>query len=62
MELYADIVLPIARNCFTFAVGEALQGDLQPGRCIKVQFGKSKYYMGVVWKLGLRGSRNHRQN
>ncbi len=51
MELYADIVLPVAHDCFTFAVGEALQGGLQPGRCVKVQLGPSKYYTGVVWRL-----------
>lgn len=51
MELYADIVLPVARDCFTFAVGEALRNDLREGQCVKVQLGKSKYYMGVVWRL-----------
>lgn len=51
MELYADIVIPVAKDTFTFAVDGRLHGDIAPGRCVKVQLGPNKYYMGVVWRL-----------
>ncbi|MCL2561113.1 MAG: primosomal protein N' [Rikenellaceae bacterium] len=49
--LYADIILPIARDGFTFEVGEALHADITEGRGVSVQLGAEKRYMGIVWRL-----------
>lgn len=50
-ELYADIVVPLARPAFTFRVGEELRDSIAEGMCVKVQLGPSKLYTGVVWRL-----------
>lgn len=50
-ELYADIVVPIARPAFTFRVDEGLRDSIAEGRCVKVQLGPNKLYTGIVWRL-----------
>lgn len=50
-ELYADIVLPLAQDAFTFRVGEQLRSEIAVGRCVMVPLGRSKIYMGIVWRL-----------
>lgn len=50
-ELYADIVLPLAQGAFTFRVGERLCDEVAVGQCVMVQLGRSKIYMGIVWRL-----------
>lgn len=50
-ELYADIVLPLAQDAFTFAVDWDLRDTIAEGQCVKVPLGDRKFYMGVVWKL-----------
>lgn len=47
MPLYADIVLPVARGPFTFA----LRGEVAEGRFVRVQFGARKHITGVVWRV-----------
>ena len=47
---YADIVLPLAQNHFTFQIGEELE-DLVVGECVEVPLGKSKIYIGIVWAV-----------
>lgn len=51
MELYADIVLPIAREPFTFRVGNDIAEVLTEGMGVAVQLGPRKIYMGIVWRL-----------
>lgn len=50
-DLYADILLPLAQNTFTFVVGKDLSDTIFEGQCVKVPFGDRKFYMGVVWRL-----------
>lgn len=50
-ELYADIVVPLARPAFTFRVGESIRHDISPGRSVKVQLGPNRIYTGIVWRL-----------
>ena len=47
---YANIVLPLAQNYFTFQIGEELN-DLVVGECVEVPLGKSKIYIGIVWGI-----------
>lgn len=47
---YAEIVLPLAQNHFTFQLSEELD-DVVVGECVEVQLGKSKVYMGIIWSI-----------
>lgn len=49
MTLFADIVLPLAQEAYTFAVGSV--ADLRVGDAVSVQFGKSSVYTGIVLRL-----------
>ncbi len=49
MELYADIILPLSPGVFSYRVGEAIAGDVAPGRCVEVALGR-KLYAGMVLK------------
>lgn len=49
MTLFADIVLPLAQEAYTFAVGDI--ADLRVGDAVSVQFGKSAVYTGIVLRL-----------
>ena len=48
-ERYADIVLPLAREPFTFAVG----ADACPalGTAVAVPLGRTKILTGIVWRI-----------
>jgi len=47
--LYADIILPLLPDkLFTYSVPEDLAGRVQPGMRVIVQFGKRKYYTGII--------------
>ncbi|MBQ9363270.1 MAG: primosomal protein N' [Bacteroidaceae bacterium] len=48
MPLYADIVLPVPFDSFTYAVPVDLQAKAVRGCRVVVPFGKSKIYTGVV--------------
>lgn len=48
-SLYADIVLPLAQNTYTFSVAD--NESLQRGDAVVVQFGPKRYYTGIVWRL-----------
>lgn len=48
-QSYADIVLPLARGPFTFAVGDG--EHLRPGAAVAVPLGRAKVYTGIVWRL-----------
>ncbi len=47
MQLYADIVLPVAHGAFTFSLTE----EVVAGRMVRVQFGARKHIMGVIWRV-----------
>ena len=49
MISYADIVLPLAQPAYTFAVPEGM--TVVPGDAVAVQFGRQKYYTGIVWRV-----------
>ena len=46
---FADIILPLAQPCYTFAVSHI--ADLKVGEAVAVQFGKSSIYTGIVLNL-----------
>jgi len=48
-DRYADIVLPLARPAYTFAVPDRM--DLAEGQAVVVQFGARRYYTGIVWRI-----------
>ena len=48
MSLFADILLPVPFDSFTYAVPESLQAKAVRGCRVVVPFGKSKVYTGVV--------------
>ena len=50
-ELYADIVVPVARDFFTFRAGEDIAASLGEGMGVAVQLGPRKRYMGIVWRI-----------
>lgn len=52
-ELYADIVLPLAKEAFTYRVDTSLCGQLSEGMCVEAELGRQrgKVYTGVVWRL-----------
>ena len=47
--LYAQVVLPLAQPMYTFSVDEAL--GVGVGDAVVVQFGSSRYYTGIVWRI-----------
>ncbi|WP_295936221.1 primosomal protein N' [uncultured Alistipes sp.] len=49
MPLYADIILPLAQDAYTFAVPEGVHVDR--GMAVAVQFGPRKFYTGIVWRV-----------
>ncbi|MBE6207994.1 MAG: primosomal protein N' [Rikenellaceae bacterium] len=49
MNLYADIVLPLAQPAYTYAIPEGM--TLEAGDAVSVQFGLKKYYTGLVWRV-----------
>ena len=51
MELYADIILPIALQPFTYLVPAHLAGTLCVGDGVEVTIGARKRYMGIVLRL-----------
>lgn len=51
MELFADIVLPIAKGIFTFRLDGVNTSCVAPGTGIEVRIGARKLYMGIVWKV-----------
>lgn len=46
---FADIILPLAQPCYTFAVSHI--PDLRVGEAVVVQFGKNALYTGIVLHL-----------
>ena len=48
---YAEIVLPIAGPCYTFAVPPELAEGIRPGSAVSVQFGPRKITTGIVRSL-----------
>lgn len=50
--LYADVVLPLSlQGLFTYAIPSDLQGLVQVGSRVVVQFGKKKFYTAIVFEL-----------
>jgi primosomal protein N' (replication factor Y) (superfamily II helicase) len=48
-RLVADIILPLAvKGKFSYAVPDRLIGKIHPGSTVVVQFGKRKFYTGIV--------------
>ncbi|MGM0550585.1 MAG: replication restart helicase PriA [Bacteroidota bacterium] len=51
-QTYADIVLPLAvPRPYTYHVPEGLAAQVSPGKRVVVQFGKRKYYTGLIWEV-----------
>jgi len=48
---YADVVLPVPFETFTYVVPSALHGCLEVGSRVLVQLGKSKQYAGIVLRI-----------
>lgn len=49
---YADVILPLAiAHTYTFGVPIDMQGQVQIGSRVEVQFGKRKIYSGIVFRL-----------
>lgn len=47
--MFAEIILPLPLySTFTYVIPEEMQHDLQKGSRVLVQFGKKKYYTGIV--------------
>jgi primosomal protein N' (replication factor Y) len=52
IDQFADVVLPLALpNLYTYRIPHALTGTLLPGMRIVVQFGKTKRYAAIVWRV-----------
>ena len=51
MDIYADIIVPVSHDPFTFSVDERHVHLIREGIPVKVQIGVRKIYMGVVWKV-----------
>lgn len=50
--MYAEIILPLpVRSTFTYAVPTECESDIQTGSRVLVQFGKKKYYTGIVERM-----------
>lgn len=48
-SMFAEIILPLPLySTFTYVIPEEMQHDLQKGSRVLVQFGKKKYYTGIV--------------
>lgn len=50
---FADVILPLAlpKPAFTYAVPDDLFDEVRVGRQVEVDFGQSKRYAGVVWRV-----------
>lgn len=46
MPIYADIILPLAQDAYTYAVPEGMH--VEAGMAVVVQFGRRKFYTGIV--------------
>lgn len=47
--MFAEIILPLPLySTFTYVIPEGMERDLQKGSRVLVQFGKKKYYTGIV--------------
>lgn len=51
MEQYADVILPVPFETFTYAVPQVWMGRVCKGSRVLVEFGKSKKYAGIVYRL-----------
>ncbi|MCH5239283.1 MAG: primosomal protein N' [Muribaculaceae bacterium] len=51
-QRYVDVILPLPLySSFTYSVPEEIEGEIQTGSRVLVQFGKKKYYTGIVEAL-----------
>lgn len=51
-DYFADLVLPLALpNLFTYRIPQQFNDCVRPGMRVVVQFGKSKLYAAIVWKV-----------
>ena len=49
VTLFADIIIPVAvPNLFTYRIPQEMNELCVPGKRVIVQFGKSKYYSGII--------------
>lgn len=50
--LFIDVIVPLSvANKFTYRVPESLNQDVEVGKRVIVQFGKSKFYTGIVYQI-----------
>ncbi len=49
---YANVILPLPLNkSFTYAIPEHLNKEASPGKRVIIQFGKKKYYSGIIREI-----------
>ena len=61
---YADIILPLpVQGTFTYRIPEHMDGHLFPGSRVIVQFGKRKFYSGIVRQIhaGVTESKEYKE-
>ena len=52
VDYFVDLILPLSLpNLFTYRIPQELNGKVQPGMRVVAQFGKSKLYSAIVWKV-----------
>ena len=49
MERYAEIVIPVAKNGFTFSIDS--EAGIRRGHGIEVNLGANRRYIGIVWRI-----------
>ena len=54
MELFADIILPLAGSDYTYRVSGCASDVPEPGTAVSVRLGPRKIYMGVVHRIHSR--------
>jgi primosomal protein N' (replication factor Y) (superfamily II helicase) len=57
---FVDVIVPLAvPNRYTYRVPQAMNGGLTRGKRVIVQFGKSKLYTGIVYRLHHQAPRHY---
>ena len=51
MSLFADVILPVPFETFTYAVPKEMEGQVVEGSRVLVPLGKTKRYAGIVLRL-----------
>lgn len=58
--LFADVIIPLAvPNLYTYRIPNNWNDLVQPGQRVVVQFGKSKYYVGIIQKINNQAPKDY---